>query len=97
MDYLSRYAELAVRVGANIQTGQRLVIVGEPEHAALIRAVAEAGWVAGAADVECVYVDEHLRRLHAIHAPEDILDRTPGLDGDRVPRRRRRRARRGDR
>jgi aminopeptidase len=77
MDYASQYAELAVRVGANLQTGQRLVIVGEPEHASLIRAVAEAGWVAGAADVECVYLDEHLRRLHAIHAAEDLLDRTP--------------------
>jgi aminopeptidase len=77
MDYLSRYAELAVRVGANVQTGQRLVIVGEPEHAGLVRAVAEAGWMAGAADVECLYLDEHVRRLHAIHAAEDLLDRTP--------------------
>src|SRR5262245_39333281 len=76
MDYVSRYAELAVRIGANVQQGQRLVVYGEPEHAELLRAVAEAGWRAGAGDVECLYVDEHIRRLHALHAPEELLDRT---------------------
>ena len=33
MDYVSRYAELAVRVGVNLQEGQKLVVFGEPEHA----------------------------------------------------------------
>jgi len=78
MDYAARYAELAVRVGANVQPGQKLVLAGEPEHAPLLRALAEAGWRAGAGDVECVYADEHVRRLHAIHAPAELLDRTPG-------------------
>jgi aminopeptidase len=77
MDFVSRYAELAVRVGTNLQRGQKLVLVGEPEHAVLLRALAEAGWKAGAGDVQCVYRDEYLRRLHAIHAPEELLDRTP--------------------
>jgi aminopeptidase len=76
MDYAARYAELAVRVGCNLEQGQKLVVFGEPEHAQLIRAVAEAGWRAGAGDVDCFYVDEHIRRLHALHAPEDLLDRT---------------------
>jgi aminopeptidase len=77
MDFVSRYAELAVRVGANVQPGQKLLVFGEPEHAPLLRALAEAGWKAGAGDVECFYLDEYVRRLHAIHAPEDMLDRTP--------------------
>ena len=76
MDFVTRYAELAVRVGANVQPGQKLVLVGEPEHAPLLRALAEAGWRAGAGDVECFYRDEYIRRLHAIHAPEGLLDRT---------------------
>ena len=79
MDFVSRYAELAVRVGANVQPGQKLVLVGEPEHASLLRALAEAGWRAGAGDIECFYLDEYVRRLHAIHAPEDMLDRTPAF------------------
>jgi aminopeptidase len=77
MDRVARYAEFAVRVGTNVQPGQKLAIVGEPEHAQLIRAVAEAGWKAGAGDVQVLYRDEHVRRLHAIHAPDDLLDRTP--------------------
>ena len=77
MDYASRYAELAVRVGVNLQEGQKLVVYGEPEHAPLLRAVAEAGWRAGAGDVVCFYVDDHIRRLHALHAADELLDRTP--------------------
>ena len=78
MDYLTQYAELAVRVGVNLRAGQTLFVIGEPEHAPLVRAVAEAGWAAGAGDVQCVYLDEHVRRLHAINAAEELLDRTPG-------------------
>ena len=77
MDAVARYAELAVRVGANVQPGQVLFLTGEPEHAQLLRALAEAGWRAGAGDVQCVYADDHIRRLHAMHAPEELLDRTP--------------------
>ena len=77
MDYAARYADLAVRVGCNLAEGQKLVVFGEPEHATLVRAVAEAGWRAGAGDVDCYYVDEHVRRLHALHAAEELLDRTP--------------------
>ena len=66
-----------MRVGVNLQEGQKLVVFGEPEHALLVRAVAEAGWRAGAGDVECFYLDDHIRRLHALHAPDALLDRTP--------------------
>ena len=77
-ELITKYAELAVRVGVNLQPGQTLFVVGQPEHAALMRAVAEAGWTAGAGDVQLVYRDDHERRLHALHAPEELLDRTPG-------------------
>jgi aminopeptidase len=76
-ELIGTYAELAVRVGANVQEGQTLFVVGHPEHAALMRAVAEAGWKAGAGDVQFLYRDEYERRLHALYAPEDLLDRTP--------------------
>jgi aminopeptidase len=76
-DLIATYAELAVRVGANVQDGQTLFVVGHPEHAALMRAVAEAGWKAGAGDVQFIYRDEYERRLHALYAPEELLDRTP--------------------
>ncbi|MBM3676949.1 MAG: aminopeptidase [Actinobacteria bacterium] len=72
-----RYAELVVRVGVAILPGQTLFIGAPPEHAPFARAVAEAGWKAGAGDVQVLYVDAPVRRLHALHAPEAMLDRTP--------------------
>ena len=45
---LERYAELLVRAGANVQSGQELVIIGQPEHAETVRAVARAAYRAGA-------------------------------------------------
>lgn len=77
-ELIEKYAELAVRVGVNLQAGQTLFVVGHPEHAELMRAVAEAGWQAGAGDVQLLYRDEYERRLHALYAPEELLDRTPG-------------------
>lgn len=78
MDWPARLAEVAVRVGVGLQPGQTLFVHGEAEHAPLARAIAEAGWRADAGDVHVLYVDAHLRRLRAIHAPEELLDATPG-------------------
>jgi Thermophilic metalloprotease (M29) len=40
VDELARtYAELAVRVGVNLQAGQTLFVMGQPEHASLMRTV----------------------------------------------------------
>jgi leucyl aminopeptidase (aminopeptidase T) len=43
----------------------------------LLRALAKAGRRTGAGDVQVVYSDDHVRRLHALNAPEGMLDRTP--------------------
>ena len=45
---LSRYAELAVRVGANVQPGQLVEVIGRVEHAPVARAVTRAAYEAGA-------------------------------------------------
>lgn len=72
-----RLGEIAVRVGANVQPGQTLFVLAQPEHAPLVHAVAESAWRAGAGDVQVVYSDDHIRRLHAVYAPEELLDRSP--------------------
>jgi aminopeptidase len=41
---LRRYAELAVRVGANVQEGQDVAITCLVEHAAIARAVARESY-----------------------------------------------------
>jgi aminopeptidase len=70
-------AELAVRVGANLQPDQELVVSGDVEHAPLVRATMEAGWRAGASDVQCLYREPHDRLCLGRYAADDRLERSP--------------------
>jgi aminopeptidase len=88
-DRLSRYAELAVRVGANLRKGQTMFVTANIEHAPLARALARAGYAAGARYVDVRYMDPHIRRAMIEHGPDEALTHTPdwlktrtrGLDG----------------
>ena len=73
-----RYAELVVRVGANVQPGQLVDVVAGPEHATIVREVARAAYAAGARYVDVRYVDPHLRRaLVESPADDEVLSWTP--------------------
>jgi aminopeptidase len=74
---LRRYAELAVRVGANVQEGQEVVVQGLVEHAEIARAIAREAYRAGARHVVVNYGDLHLRRAAIEHGPEDELGWSP--------------------
>ena len=74
---LERMAKLAVEVGANVQSGQLVVIAGFNENAPLIRAIARAAYRAGARRVEAEYLDRHLTRALIELGPEDQLDYSP--------------------
>jgi aminopeptidase len=71
-DRLERYAELLVCVGANVQPGQEVVILGAPEHAATVRAVARAAYRAGARRVVPWYRDPYVRRALIEFGPEEL-------------------------
>ena len=74
---LRRYAELAVRVGANVQRGQDVVVLCHVEHAATARAIAREAYRAGASSVEFWYRDQHLRRAAIELGPEETLGHSP--------------------
>jgi len=76
-DMVAAYARLAVRVGVNLQPGQRLAVNAFVEHAALVRAVAEEAYAAGASHVDVHYSDQRVRRSHIQHASEDMLGWSP--------------------
>jgi aminopeptidase len=77
---LRRYAELAVRVGANVSPGQLVEVFALVEHAPLVREVARAAYEAGARYVDALYTDQHVRRALIEHGPEDALtDSAPWL------------------
>ena len=74
---LDSYAELIVRVGANVQPGQTVYVTALVEHAPLARAIGRAGYAAGARLVDVRYADNHLRRSFIEHASEEDLTETP--------------------
>jgi aminopeptidase len=77
MNREDRYAELAVRVGANVQPGQLVDVLARVEHAPVARAVTRAAYRAGAAYVDVYYTDQHIRRAMIEGAAEDLLSWTP--------------------
>jgi aminopeptidase len=74
---LQRYAELAVRVGANVGEGQDVLINGYVEHAPLARALAAAAYEAGARYVAVEYGDTYLRRELIEHGEDAMLEWSP--------------------
>ncbi|HSF61953.1 MAG TPA: aminopeptidase [Gaiellaceae bacterium] len=74
---LRRYAELAVRVGANVQPGQDVVVWCLVEHVEMARAVTREAYRAGARHVVVVYSDLHLRRAAIELGPAEELGWSP--------------------
>lgn len=72
---IEAYAKLVVRIGVNVQFGQRVVIRGAVEHAPVARVIAQEAYRAGASHVSIDYVDPVLTRAAVDHAPEDQLGR----------------------
>jgi aminopeptidase len=59
---LDRYAELVVRVGANVQPGQEVFLFPAVEHHDLARALTREAYRAGASYVHVLYRDGHARK-----------------------------------
>jgi len=74
---LDRYAELAVRVGANVQAGQEVFISGLVEHVELVRALTRQSYRAGASYVNVRYEDQHVRRAMIELGPDEALTYSP--------------------
>jgi aminopeptidase len=74
---LRRYAELTVRIGANVQPGQFVSVSCMYEHAALARAVTECCYAAGASFVDVTYNDQFVRRSFLEHGADELLEWSP--------------------
>lgn len=70
---LDRYARLLVDVGVNLAEGQELFVDAFVEHAPLVRAVARAGYSAGARRVDVAYVDKYVDAAMVELGPEEEL------------------------
>ena len=76
-DRLDAFADLVVRVGANVQEGQDVVVHGWVEHQPAMRAAMDAAYRAGARYVEALYRDDYTRRSLATYGADDVLSWTP--------------------
>jgi aminopeptidase len=81
---LEKYAEVAVKVGLNLQSGQRLLI-GAPifdgltpiEAAPLVRLITTQAYQAGARLVDVMWGDDQLKPIRLQHAPPDSFEEYP--------------------
>src|SRR5258708_36742958 len=74
---LDRYADLIVRVGANVQPGQPVFVNALVEHADLARALTRSAYAAGSPYVDVRYGDQHVQKAMIALAPEEVLTETP--------------------
>ena len=81
---LSRLADLAVVVGANVQPGQIVGVTAELEHYEFARAIAASAYDHGAKFVDVWYIDPLVKRARIEFAPDDTLEFVPPWYGQRV-------------
>ncbi len=84
MDAAERLASLAVVLGANVQPGQVVSITAELGHEDVVRAVADAAYLAGARYVELRVSDPHVERSRIRHAAAGTLDHVPAWEIERI-------------
>ncbi|MHA2391970.1 MAG: aminopeptidase [Promethearchaeota archaeon] len=82
---LEKYADVIVKVGLNLQPGQRLII-GAPifsdnfapiELFPLVRLIVKKAYQSGANFVDVMWTDDHLRLLRYKYAPRDSFEEFP--------------------
>lgn len=76
-DQLSNYADLAVKVGVNIQQDQYLFISASTENTSFVRLIVEKAYEAGARQVFVDWVDDIVTRLRYEKAPADSFSEFP--------------------
>ena len=80
---LQKYAEVIVKVGLNLQKGQRLIITNSRlrgvsiNAAPLVREVVRAAYRAGARFVDVIWSDEEMLRIRLQNAPRESLVEYP--------------------
>ncbi|KQR35123.1 hypothetical protein ASF71_16190 [Deinococcus sp. Leaf326] len=79
---LDRYAALLVRIGVNLQAGQRLLISTDLECAPLARLITKHAYQAGAPLVNVIWNDALTARVRFQHADPDTLSTFPQWRAD---------------
>jgi len=87
---LKKYADLAIRVGLNLQPGQKLIMQalkygGVPiQTAPLVRELAASAYKAGAPLVDVLWGDDELKLIRYAHAPRDSFEEFPAWQSSAI-------------
>lgn len=76
-ELLNKYAELILRVGVNLQKGQKLVIDAPLSAAPFIRLLTKLAYELGASQVHYEWSDDELTLIRYKHAPDESLGYYP--------------------
>jgi aminopeptidase len=76
-DQLQKYAELAVRIGVNVQKKQLVVIHSDVKHVTFAHLIQTAAYEAGASKVVMDWTDEDSTQAFYIHAADDAINHFP--------------------
>lgn len=74
---MEKYAELAVKVGVNIQKGQTLIVNADIATAPFVRLVTKKAYEAGAKLVQIEWTDEQVTRIRYDKAPDESFEYFP--------------------
>ncbi|TYS70340.1 aminopeptidase [Sutcliffiella horikoshii] len=74
---MEKYAELAVKVGVNVQKGQTLIVNADIATAPFVRLVTKKAYEAGAKLVQIEWTDEQVTRIRYDEAPEESFEYFP--------------------
>lgn len=74
---LREYARLLVRVGLNVEEGQRMVISSPVECARFARLCAREAYDAGCCEVVMNWTDDAMARMKYLYAGEEVFDAVP--------------------
>jgi aminopeptidase len=83
-DLLTRLADIAVSLGANVQPGQIVTIGADHGQFELARAIAESAYKRGASFVDVWYFDPYVKRARIAFAKEESLTFVPDWYGYRM-------------
>lgn len=76
-EILRNYARLMVRVGANVQPGQEVLIYSEVSDAYFANMIAEEAYLAGAANIRMEWGSEEFTKLSYTYQTEESLSEIP--------------------
>jgi len=81
---LKKYARLIVRVGANVQRGNRVVVYADVEHADLAKEVVKDAYRCGAEHVAVEWSHDEITRLHYTHRMTDVMTEIPRWEKEKM-------------